>query len=176
MNTPNSDPFDQTVWDPVDPEQAIEDPFHGPEARLTLLSTPPYPTKDGTYYVFGGYYVCGTTTFDSTGHPFIRIGSGASFLELQREALARMEWTDKWRAGELPPFEAMGYPVFQLDAVPYLVLDQVLDTPSRTASLGETATTGSVALDFFPIHPNPCASDEYEDHIQKARTFFKDHE
>lgn len=118
-----SDGLDETVWDPSNPEQAIEDPMHGPEARLNLLSIPPFPNSDGTYHVFGGQYVCGTTSFDAEGRPYIKIGSTSGMLELARDALTHIEWIEKWKAGELPPIGEMAYPVFQLDAWPYLTID-----------------------------------------------------
>ena len=130
MNESFHDSFDDTVWDPTNPEQAIEDPVHGPEARLRLLSTPPYPNEDGTYHVFGGLYVCGTTSFDAEGRPFIRMGGASSMLRAIRDSHRHMEWIEKWKAGELPPFEEMGYPVFQLEAQPYLIIDNpALDSP-----------------------------------------------
>ena len=55
-------PYDQTIWDPANTEHAIEDPFHGPEAVAGLLSIPPYRNSDGSFYVFGASYVCGTNT------------------------------------------------------------------------------------------------------------------
>lgn len=113
-------PFDDTVWDPVDKEQAIEDPLHGPEARLQLLSIPPMPRGDGTYYIFGGSYVCGANYFDANGKPFNRIGSGLT-ADLMREVLATSEWIKKYHAGELPSLEEMNYPAFDFEARPYLV-------------------------------------------------------
>lgn len=123
MSELTQNPWDDTVWDPINPEQAIEDPLHGPEARLRLLSTPPYPNEDGTYHVFGGLYVCGTTSFDAEGRPFIKIGGGSSMLEAMRDSHRHIEWIKKWEAGELPPLEETGYPVFQFDVTPYVVID-----------------------------------------------------
>lgn len=122
----SSNQWDETVWDPNDTEQAIEDPMHGPEARLTLLSTPPYRNEDGTYHVFGGLYTCGTTSFDADGRPFVRVSSGGSMFVAMRESLQHMDWIKKWRAGELPPIKEMGYPTFQLEAKPYLIIDSKL--------------------------------------------------
>jgi len=69
-----NDPFDNTIWDPEDPEQAIEDPFHGPSATIELLNIPPFRNEDGTYYVFGGTHLpCRTCDFDAEGKPFVRI-------------------------------------------------------------------------------------------------------
>lgn len=115
--------FDETVWDPIDPERAIEDPMHGPEARLNLLSIPPYLNEDGTYHVFGGLYVCGTTSFDAEGRPFIKVGATSNMIKAVRDSHNHMEWIEKWKAGELPPIEEMGYPVFQLESRPYLIID-----------------------------------------------------
>ena len=118
------DSFDETVWDPNDPEQAIEDPIHGPEARLNLLSMPPYPNDDGTYHVFGGLYACGTTSFDAAGRPFIKIGGASGMLDAIRDSRRHMEWIEKWKAGELPPIEEMGYPIFDFNATPYITVDK----------------------------------------------------
>ncbi len=123
MSESYPDSFDETVWDPSDPEQAIEDPMHGPEARLNLLSIPPYLNEDGTYHVFGGLYVCGTTSFDAEGRPFIRIGRASDMLGAIRDSHRHMEWIERWQAGELPPIEEMNYPIFQLEARPYLIVD-----------------------------------------------------
>ena len=116
--------FDNAIWDPNDPEQAIEDPLHGPEARLNLLSMPPYPNEDGTYHVFGGIYACGTTSFDAEGRPFIRIGRASGMLGAIRDSRKHMEWIEKWRAVELPPYEEMGYPIFDFNATPYVIVDK----------------------------------------------------
>lgn len=107
----------------IRPEQAIEDPVHGSEAVIELLSIPPYPNEDGTYYVFGGLYTCGTTSFDAGGQPFIKIDSGRGSYKATRDSLKNIEWVEKWRAGELPSIDEMGYPVFQLEAAPRLITD-----------------------------------------------------
>ena len=120
------DPLDQTVWDPNNSEQAIEDPMHGPEARLNLLSIPPYHNEDGTYHVFGGLYICGTTSFDAEGRPFIKMGGGSSMRQAIRDSHKHMEWVEKYKAGELPSVEEMGYPLFQLEVKPYLIIDNPL--------------------------------------------------
>ena len=114
------DPFDDTVWDPINNEQAIEDPLHGPEARMQLLSIPPMPTKDGSFYVFGGSYVCGTNYFDAKGKPFVRIGAGST-ADFMREVRTTSAWVDRYTAGELPSPEEMNYPSFDFEATPYLV-------------------------------------------------------
>jgi len=123
MSELSRNPWDETVWDPTDPEQAIEDPLHGSEAVLGLLSIPPYLNDDGTYHVFGGLYVCGTTSFDAEGRPFVRIGSGNSFHTAKQDSQKHMEWVTRWRAGKLPRIEEMDYPAFQLEATPYIVID-----------------------------------------------------
>jgi hypothetical protein len=111
-------PFDQTIWDPIDPEHAIEDPFHGPEAVTGLLSIPPYLNDDGTYYVFGGSYLCGTCTFDSEGKPFIEFRADIN-PRFMREVQEHRQWVEAFHAGELPPREEMGYPEFQFNKQPY---------------------------------------------------------
>ncbi len=111
-------PFDKTVYDPIDSEQAIEDPFHGPEAVIGLLSIPPYKNADGTYHVFGGSYVCGTCSFDAEGKPFIEFKPGYN-LNFIREVEQHRKWIEAYNKGELPPFEEMDYPVFQLETRPY---------------------------------------------------------
>ena len=113
------DPFDKTIWDPIDPEQALEDPFHGPEAVMGLLSIPPYRNADGTYYVFGGSHISGTCTFDAEGRPFIEFKAGIDpgFI---RELEGHGKWIEAHSKGELPPREEMDYPEFQLGAQPYI--------------------------------------------------------
>lgn len=111
-------PFDQTIWDPTDPEQAIEDPFHGSEAIMGLLSIPPYRNPDGSYYIFGASYICGTCNFDAEGMPFIEFKAGfdPSFL---REVQEHQKWVEAFHAGELPPREEMELPEFQFNERPY---------------------------------------------------------
>lgn len=123
MSNPEN-PFDQTVWDPSESEQAIEDPLHGSEAILNLHAIPPMPKPDGTFHVFGGLYLCGTTSFDAEGRPFIRIGSGRAMYAAIRESRLTIDWVNKYRAGELPPAEEMSYPEFRYDVQPYLIVDQ----------------------------------------------------
>lgn len=121
----NLDPnwYDTSIPDPFNAEQAIEDPMHGPEAIGNLLSIPPMPNEDGTYHVFGGLYVCGTTSFDSDGKPFTRISGGSGMLGAIRDSHRQIEWVKKYDNGELPPIEELDYPAFDLEAKPYLVID-----------------------------------------------------
>jgi hypothetical protein len=111
-------PYDKTVWDPIDSERAIEDPFHGPEVVTGLLAIPPYRNSDGTFYVFGGSYLCGTCTFDAEGRPFIEFKAGfdSSFL---REVQEHQKWIEAYHAGELPLREVMDLPEFQYNENPY---------------------------------------------------------
>lgn len=117
-------PFDKTIWDPEDPEQAIEDPFHGPTAVHELLKIPPMKLADGSYHVFGGYYLCGTNSFDAEGRPFIKFKAGVSTAEMFREATELGQWADAFRKGELPPREEMDYPEFQYNQQPYFILSE----------------------------------------------------
>ncbi|MBI4033863.1 hypothetical protein HY379_02580 [Candidatus Saccharibacteria bacterium] len=118
-------PFDNTIWDPENPEEAIEDPFHGPTAVHELLKIPPMKLTDGTYHVFGGYYLCGTNSFDAEGRPFIRfksaLGSGFEMVKMAQEL---GEWAEAFRNGELPPREEMDYPEFQYNQPPYFIIDE----------------------------------------------------
>lgn len=114
--------FDLTIWDPNDPEQAIEDPIHGSEAIISLLETPPMPLPDGTYHVFGAFYVIGTNTFDAEGKPFKKIGMPGSGAETRRVALLLEQWLDQLESGVFPE----GYPedpaaFFDFAAKPYIV-------------------------------------------------------
>jgi hypothetical protein len=95
--------IDLTVWNPDDPEHAIEeDPFHGPSAVLGLLAIPPMKREDGTYYVFGASYICSTNTFDGDGNPFHEIGGGMG-MNVFREIEVHKKWLDAYHANELPP-------------------------------------------------------------------------
>jgi len=44
-----NDAFDNTVWDPIDHEQAIKDPLHGPSALASLAEIPPMSVGDGLF-------------------------------------------------------------------------------------------------------------------------------
>jgi hypothetical protein len=93
-----SNPWDRTVWDPVHPEHAIEDPMHGPSAVHGMLRTPAMPRGDGTYYQPGAFYTHGTAYLDSKDRPVFRMGgSGGSGM---REARDLQEWLDACREGE----------------------------------------------------------------------------
>ena len=125
MSNPEN-PFDHTLWDPISPEHAIEDPMHGSEALMRLLDTPPMPLPDGTYHVFGGYYLIGTNTFDVEGKPFKRISvNGSCTMEIMRDMLLMEQWHNVVDSGELPE----GYPenpidFFDLTATPYIIFDR----------------------------------------------------
>jgi hypothetical protein len=124
MSSPE-DPFDKTIWDPIDPEHAIEDPFHGPEALMTLLSIPPYKNEDGTFYVFGGSMLpCRTCDFDADGKPFVEIKSAAMSFNFMRQLEEHRKWIEAFNKGELPPIEEMDLPEFQLNAAPYFKFQQ----------------------------------------------------
>ena len=114
-------PFDKTIWDSVDPEQAIEDPFHGSEAVIGLLSIPPYKQPDGSYYVFGASYICGTCTFDSEGKPFVKLKAGMD-TGFMRELEEHRKWIEAYNTGGLPPREEMELPEFQYGERPYLII------------------------------------------------------
>ena len=82
--------WDQTIWDPINPEQAIEDPMHGPSAIHSMLQTPAMPRGDGTYYQPGAFYLTGTAYVDSYDKPVYRLGgSHASGI---REVVELQEW------------------------------------------------------------------------------------
>lgn len=112
---------DLTVWDPNDPEQAIEDLIHGSEAILRCLDTPPMPLDDGTFWVFGASSFVNTCTFDGNGKPFIKLGFAIDpAVEMQQ--ISRMkEWFDQIESGELPEIV---YPEFDFTARPYFVLPE----------------------------------------------------
>jgi len=122
MSNPEN-PFDHTLWDPISPEHAIEDPMHGSEALMRLLDTPPMPLPDGTYHVFGGYYLIGTNTFDAEGKPFKRIGvPGSTAIGMLRDVERIEQWHEIVASGELPE----GYPenpseFFDFTATPYII-------------------------------------------------------
>ncbi len=121
MTTPEN-PFDQTIWDPIDSEQAIEDPIHGSESVLRRLATPPMPLLDGTYHVFGGYDLIGTCTFDANGKPFHKLSVISSPMDTLREVQMMEDWLKKVEEGDLPE----GYPspdFFDLSATPYFVVE-----------------------------------------------------
>ena len=114
--------YDTTIWDPVDPEGAIEDPMHGPEAVMSLASIPPMPRADGSYYVFGGHYLCGANDFDKDGKPYIVMGSGMLGASLIRESQTMMDWVERYQNGELPPRDEMDYPDFDFAAKPRIII------------------------------------------------------
>lgn len=91
-------PWDETIWDPIDPEQAIEDPMHGPSAVHNMLQTPAMPLGDGTYYQPGAFYIHGTGYVDSQDRPIFRIGG--STMAGMREAFDLQEWAEANYEGE----------------------------------------------------------------------------
>jgi hypothetical protein len=97
MPTPEN-PFDKTIWDPNDPEHAIEDPMHGPSTVHDLLNIPAMPLGDGTYYQPGGYYAFGTPYIDPKGRPVHRF-STAHGLDFMRDTGELSEWTETARKG-----------------------------------------------------------------------------
>lgn len=98
--TERDNPFDTTIWDPANPEQAIEDTLHGPSVVLEMLAVPPMPLGDGTYYQFGGFYVAGTVYFDAQNQPIHMIGAQRSLSEIRREMLQLEEWRDASAKGD----------------------------------------------------------------------------
>ncbi len=91
-------PWDETIWDPINPEQAIEDPMHGPSAVHDMLHTPAMPLGDGTYYQPGAYYTQGTAYVDSKDRPVFRIG--ISTMAGTREGFDLLEWLEANSEGE----------------------------------------------------------------------------
>lgn len=95
----HENPFDETVWDPEDPEQAIEDPFHGPSSVFGRLSIPPMPLGDGTYYQPGGFDAFGTTYIDANGQPVHKLEVLGSMTGMQ-ETQELVEWIEAAEQGE----------------------------------------------------------------------------
>ena len=93
----NHNPWDQTIWDPLHPEQAIEDPFHGPSAIHGMLQTPAMPLGEGTYYQTGAYYTQGTAYVDSQDRPVFQIDSAS--IAGMREGVDLQEWITAYREG-----------------------------------------------------------------------------
>jgi hypothetical protein len=91
-------PWDNTIWDPIDSEQAIEDPMHGPSAIHNMLQTPPMPRGDGTYYQPGSYYMNGTAYVDSQDRP-VHV-TGGSTVSGRTEAIELQEWITAYHEGE----------------------------------------------------------------------------
>lgn len=119
MSNPES-PFDSTLWDPVHPELAIEDPFDGSEAMMRMLDTPPMPMDDGGYWVFGASSFVRTCTFDRTGKPYIKHEIYNNPLESVILAQKMSAWFEQLETGVLPE----GYPenpseFFDFTATPY---------------------------------------------------------
>jgi hypothetical protein len=85
-------------WDPLDPEQAIEDPMHGPSAVHNMLQIPAMPLGDGTYYQPGAFYAQGTAHIDSQNRPVFRIGRTSTMAGM-REAFELQEWVAAHKEG-----------------------------------------------------------------------------
>lgn len=91
---------DTTIWDPTDHEQAIEDPSHGPSARLELSLIPDMPLGDGRYYRAGGFYAFGSTHVDPSGKPIFEIGLfPGNTLNLRQEIDMLEEWRLTYESG-----------------------------------------------------------------------------
>jgi|AntRauTorckE6833_2_1112554.scaffolds.fasta_scaffold39528_2 hypothetical protein len=90
-------PWDQTIWDPINPEHAIEDPMHGPSAVHQMLQTPAMPRGDGTYYQPGAYYTHGTAYVDSQDRPVFPVGG--STMAGMREGFDLQEWLEAHSEG-----------------------------------------------------------------------------
>jgi hypothetical protein len=97
MSSNEHNPWDQTIWDPVNAEQAIEDPMHGPSAIHGMLQTPAMPRGDGTYYQPGAFYAHGTAYLDSQDRPVFRIGSLG--MASMREVFELQEWLTSYHEG-----------------------------------------------------------------------------
>lgn len=99
--TGEKNPFDETIWDPTNPEQAIEDSMHGPSVSFELLQIPAMPYGNGTYHQFGGYYAFNTSRVDANGQPLRIINLGKSYRETEREIGMQSEWLQAFhRDGE----------------------------------------------------------------------------
>lgn len=96
----SENPFDQSVWDPANSEQAIEDPLHGPSAVFDMLQVPAMPLGDGTYYQPGGFYAMGSVRTDALGKPIWRVNSAASIQQTIREQQDVSEWLSAFGRGE----------------------------------------------------------------------------
>lgn len=99
MSDPEN-PFDTSIPDPIDPEQMIEDPMHGPSAAHSLLEIPEMPLGDGTYYQAGGFYAAGTLYFDANGQPVYRVSSARGMSAVVREIRDLDEWREASELGE----------------------------------------------------------------------------
>lgn len=88
MSSPENH-YDNTLWDPVNPEHAIEDPFHGPSVVFDALQNTPIPLGDGSYYQEGLWP--SNPYFDSLGRPILRNISVTTELARQQTDLIE-EW------------------------------------------------------------------------------------
>lgn len=99
MITPEN-PFDTTIWDPVNPEHALEDPLHGPSAMHAMLEVPEMPDGNGTYYQ-AGLGPSGPDRFDAKGRPLIRvIGRPSDTSDCTWESLLYREWVKTAAEGD----------------------------------------------------------------------------
>ncbi len=149
MNEHN--PYDQTVWDPLDAEHAVEDPFHGPTAVHDLLSIPPMPLGDGTWYQPGGFYASGTVYVDAEGQPIYKIGTGFNTSATMREQRAVAKWIEAYNRGELTA-----------DTAP---------TERTTLEIQTIDIDESVILDFSSV--DTVERRQLRDKIQESRKFYK---
>ena len=90
MSNPEN-PFDHSLWDPISPEHAIEDPFHGPSAVFDMLQNSPIPLGDGTYYQEGLWP--SNPYFDSLGRPVLKYKVMSADEAHQQTALIT-EWIE----------------------------------------------------------------------------------
>ena len=93
-----NNPWDRTIWDPIESEHAIEDLLHGPTAVHNSLQIPAMPHGDGTYYQPGAFYVHGTAHVDSQDRPVLRIG--LAHTAGMREVARLQEWVKAYHEGE----------------------------------------------------------------------------
>jgi hypothetical protein len=149
MSTPEN-PFDRTVWDPVDPEQAIEDPLHGPSAVSGLLEVPPMPLGDGRYYQPGGFYAFGAVYVDAEGQPIYEIHTTPRpTTEIIREQQAVSEWVAAYRRGEL-----LGQPTDTTPSKPEII----------TLHIDDSLMLGT---------PNAESREPIDDPVQQTRKFYE---
>jgi hypothetical protein len=92
------DPYDNTIWDPINPEHAVEDPMHGPSAHFNLWQTPAMPYGNGIYYQPGAYYSFHSSEVDANGQSIYTVGSMAGTSQILREAKDLADWVATYRA------------------------------------------------------------------------------
>ena len=99
--------FDNTVWDPIDHEQAIEDPLHGPSALASLAEIPPMPVGDGLSYKPGLFYETGYTAYvNEEGDPVYINEVGRSQHDIILESSLLSEWVAAYKNGTLAELRA----------------------------------------------------------------------